>query len=163
MIRRAHPDEAGRLTAIAHEAKRSWGYPESWIEAWRKDLTVDREYLGEHQVFVIAPDAEPVGFYSLEGTGPVLELGHFWVSPDEMGHGIGRVMFEHALEQAAQAGSRELRVDSDPNASGFYERMGAVYCGEIEASMDGVPRTRPQYRFDLTEKAARFGDGAGRS
>lgn len=34
LIRRVLPEEAAQLSRIALAAKRHWGYPERWIEAW---------------------------------------------------------------------------------------------------------------------------------
>ena len=44
-IRRATTDDAATLTAIAHAAKRHWGYPEQWIESWSDQLTLSAAYL----------------------------------------------------------------------------------------------------------------------
>ena len=43
MIRRAVSGDAAGLTAVAHAAKRHWGYPESWIALWERELTVSAE------------------------------------------------------------------------------------------------------------------------
>ena len=43
-IRRALLDEAGTLSLIAVAAKRSWGYPERWMELWIQELEFAPEY-----------------------------------------------------------------------------------------------------------------------
>ena len=149
MIRRARADEAAALTGIAHSAKRHWGYPEAWIEAWREDLTVTAEYVRDQIVFAEVQTDAALGFYALEPNGRTAELAHLWVEPEHLGKNIGSRLFEHALEQAHAAGILELLIDSDPYAAGFYERMGAIQVGSVDAPMDGVERTRPQYQISF--------------
>jgi hypothetical protein len=43
-----------------------------------------------------------------------------------MGHGIGRSLFMHPVERAKSLGFQELEIESDPNAEGFYLRMGVA-------------------------------------
>ena len=38
---------------------------------------------------------------------------------------------------------RVLEIESDPNAQGFYERMGAKKIGEHRGEVDGQPRILP--------------------
>ncbi len=42
-IRRAVPEDAGKLTEIAIAAKRHWDYPERWIQIWIPQLTFKPE------------------------------------------------------------------------------------------------------------------------
>ena len=148
-IRRARLSDAEVLTAIAHGAKRHWGYPEHWIGVWVTELTVTGEYIAACPVYVAECEMEIVGFYALCPSGSRCSLDHLWVRPASMGRGIGRLLFRHAVETARDGGSAELRIDSDPNAAGFYRRMGARWCGVVGAPMDGRHRERPQFSVQL--------------
>ncbi len=148
-IRAAIPGEAQVLTDIAHAAKRHWGYPEPWIARWRDDLTVTPQYIDRHDVYVAEADGALHGFYALTGEADHRELDHLWVHPSALGAGVGRVLYAHAVAVARRGGARTLVIDADPNAAGFYERMGARRTGAVPASMDGVERARPQYTVDL--------------
>jgi len=57
------------------------------------------------------------------------EAVHLFVEPDCVGQGIGRALWQHALAIAAGLGHRTLTVVADPNAAGFYRRMGAEPAG----------------------------------
>jgi hypothetical protein len=46
-----------------------------------------------------------------------------------MGQGIGRSLFDHAALRGQELGFREIEIESDPNAEGFYLRMGARRIG----------------------------------
>jgi GNAT superfamily N-acetyltransferase len=149
IIRRARPDEASLLTEIAHAAKRHWGYPEAWLARWRESLTFEPEFIAESPVYLAERDGVPVGCYALILGIPTAMLEHLWVRPEAMGRGVGRRLFEHAARTAAGSGARWLRLDSDPHAVGFYERLGARRIGEVAADMDGVRRALPRLIFEV--------------
>jgi hypothetical protein len=53
-----------------------------------------------------------------------------------------------AVSRARAGGASALELDADPNAVGFYERMGARQVGETPSSV--VPgRSLPRMRIDL--------------
>jgi GNAT superfamily N-acetyltransferase len=142
-IRRATPGDAETLTGISFAAKRYWGYPERWIAQWKEALTITPDFVRRNEVYAATSDKEIVGFYALTGQGREIELGHLWVSPDHIGTGVGRTLFDHAVRKAASHGAELLSVEADPNAEGFYRRMGARRVGEINYPIDGQKRTLP--------------------
>jgi len=148
MIRRASPDEADTLTKIALDAKRHWGYPEHWIKHWESDLTVSADFIRDHYVYVAEQEGEVRGFYALCVSGKSAELEHMWVTPASIGTGIGKELFLDAMERAATLKVREIEISADPNAAGFYERMGASQIGEDDASIDGQVRKLPRLRIE---------------
>lgn len=150
----AVPADAPALTAIAHAAKRHWGYPEEWIRRWADTLTLTPEYLARHAGFVARVGEEIVGFCALQleprpaGTRALHEAGdaqldHLWVRPEAMGKGIGRALFAHVERYAHQQGTRRLWLESDPHAEGFYRRMGMFVIGRRSAPMEATPRFLP--------------------
>jgi GNAT superfamily N-acetyltransferase len=147
-IRRAKPEDAAILTEIAFAAKRHWGYPERWIQNWKHILTVQAEFIAKHETFIAYADGQSAGFYALaRGPGRIL-LEHFWVVPKAMGHGVGRALFSHAVQQAKAMGFEAIEIESDPNAQAFYERMGARCVGANIAELDGEPRVLPVLIYD---------------
>src|SRR5687767_10199651 len=155
MIRRAAVDEASVLTTIALEAKRYWGYPEHWIKHWESDLTVSPEFIRDNHVYVAEADGEVRGFYALcvsrERTGELAhkaELEHMWVTPAYIGTGIGKELFLDAMERAAALDVRDVELSADPNAAGFYTRMGAKQIGEVDSPIDGQARKLPRLKIE---------------
>ncbi len=142
-IRRAEPGDADALTRISFAAKRYWGYPERWIERWRYALTISPEFIRRNGVYTAVVEGKPAGFYALVVEGREIELEHLWVLPERMGAGIGRALFNDAVGRAAALGAEVLGIESDPNAEGFYRRMGATRVGGISYSIDGQKRTLP--------------------
>jgi GNAT superfamily N-acetyltransferase len=142
-LRAAVADEAQALTKIAHDAKRHWGYPERWINLWQADLTISPDYLANNHVVVAESDGQIVGFYALVDRPDKVELDHMWVSPEHMGTGVGKELFFHAMQHAAGRNISEVEIVSDPNAEGFYSKMGAYRIGEMVSEVDGQPRSLP--------------------
>ena len=143
MIRRSSPEEAATLTTIALEAKRHWGYPEHWIKHWESDLTISSDFIHDNHVYVAEENGQIQGFYALIVTGDKAELDHMWVKPALVGTGIGKELFLDAMERAAALKVIAVEISSDPNAAGFYRRMGARRVGEIVYALDGRERVLP--------------------
>ena len=148
MIRPAATDEASVLTNMALEAKRYWGYPEHWIKHWESDLTISSDFINDNHVYVAEEDGQIQGFYALIVRGNQAELDHMWVRPALIGTGIGKELFLDAMERAAALKVIAVEISSDPNAAGFYRRMGATEIGEIDASFDGVTRKLPRLKIE---------------
>ena len=150
-IRRAHPDEADALTEIAHSAKRHWGYPESWIEHWKNDLTITSEFIADHETFVAVAGGEIVGCCALVVSEAMAEMEHMWIKPEHIGAGVGRALFLHTTERARNLGLPALEISSDPNAEGFYQRMGATRIGDVQSEIEGTPRVLPRMSIALEQ------------
>lgn len=148
-IRRAQPDEAATLTEIAHAAKRLWGYPESWIEHWKDELTITPDFIANNEVYVALAGHEIAGCCALVLRDSQAELEHLWIRPAHMGNGVGRALFQRIVARAAQLNIAGLEISSDPNAEGFYQRMGAKRIGEIQSEIDGHSRALPRMSIDL--------------
>jgi N-acetylglutamate synthase-like GNAT family acetyltransferase len=148
-IRRAKPEEADTLTEISHAAKRHWGYPENWIAHWKPYLTITREFIEENEVFVAIADEKIMGCCAIVVGDSMVELEHMWIKPEHIGAGVGRKLFLHAKARARNLKIPTLEILSDPNAEGFYQRMGARRIGEVRSEIDGEPRVLPRMKIEL--------------
>jgi GNAT superfamily N-acetyltransferase len=149
-IVRAEPDDADALTRIAFAAKSYWGYHERWIEQWQEALTITPRFITDNEVYAAVFDEAMGGFYALVERGREVELEHLWVSPEQIGTGIGRALFEHAVRRAAALGAKTLSIEADPNAEGFYRRMGARRVGENVYEIEGHRRELPLLILDVS-------------
>ena len=147
-IRRAMPEEAAVLTEIAHAAKRHWGYPENWIEHWQGDLTITRDFISNHEVYVAVTDKEIAGCCALVVKDSQAELEHMWIRPQYMGAGYGEALFVHVMQRAATLSAPAVELSADPNAEGFYKHMGATRIGEVRSEIEGQPRVLPRMTVD---------------
>jgi GNAT superfamily N-acetyltransferase len=148
-IRRARPEEAATLSALALRSKAHWGYDAEFLAACRGDLTLSAEDVASSTVYVCDGVDAPVGFYRLllQDDG-VAELDALFVEPAAMGQGVGRSLWQHAVATAATLGCSEMVWQSDPQAVGFYLAMGARRAGESESTVT-PGRMLPLMRFRL--------------
>jgi GNAT superfamily N-acetyltransferase len=146
-IVRAKPEDADALTEIAHAAKRHWGYPEHWIEAWRDILTMRPEFIAANIAYCAVEDGHAVGFYVLTTENDGVHLDHLWIIPAALRRGIGRALFEHAVDQARAAGFDSIKIEADPNAETFYQRMGAQRVGTSVGEVEGEKRELPLMEY----------------
>ncbi|ACY15581.1 GNAT family N-acetyltransferase [Haliangium ochraceum] len=139
-IRAARTDELERLSDIARRAKAHWGYPAAWLALWRDELRYTEASLEQDHVLVAERDdtAIAVGSISIdESDGTLADLEGLWVDPDAIGSGAGRALFERLAAEARALGAHALRIASDPNAEGFYLRMGAARVGTMPSQPEG--------------------------
>jgi len=112
-----------------------------WLERWFVVEPVDREVLSDPEVhilddggrvlFAVDGDDHAIGTVALkhEGDG-VYELTKMAVEPGQRGSGIGRKLMQRALEVFAEAGGRELFLESSRQlapALKLYESVGFVH------------------------------------
>jgi GNAT superfamily N-acetyltransferase len=142
-IERASPEQAEQLSVIAFAAKAYWGYPERWMELWRPQLTFNSDYIEANETWVAYSEQGPIGFYTLQDKDGNAWVEDLWVLPEWIGKGIGRQLFSHAAALARQLGYKRLQLVADPNAAGFYEKMGMYKIGERYSEVDGQPRILP--------------------
>jgi N-acetylglutamate synthase-like GNAT family acetyltransferase len=136
-IRKARASDIAKLTRIAHAAKRHWGYPERLIRLWKDDLTVTPEAVENDPIYCAIRGRKIAGFYALSCNGKTCEIEQMWVDPPCIGTGVGRRLFAHLLRRLRLMKVTRLRIASDPNAEGFYLRMGARRIGRVASQPSG--------------------------
>jgi ribosomal protein S18 acetylase RimI-like enzyme len=148
-IRRAIPADADSLTLIAISAKRHWNYPERWIEIWIPELAFTPDYCEENESWVSIDGNKSLAFYTLKDNDGIAWLENLWVLPEYIGRGVGKELFLHAIDLAGRRGYKTLQLDADPNAIGFYEKMGMKKVGERHSEVDGQARILPIMEIEL--------------
>lgn len=142
-FRQAVPEDAKILSDIAYSAKAHWGYPDHWMEIWKPQFDFPPSYFENTESWVAEIDGEPIAFYTIEEKNNKAWIENFWVHPEHMGKGVGKQLFMDAITRSRQKGHLILRLESDPNAQGFYEHMGMYKVGESSYPIEGQPRTLP--------------------
>lgn len=146
----AIPSAADALTQIALAAKSHWGYPSHWMAQWQSVLTVTPASITAHETYVARAGEHIVAFCALRRNGDILRLEDLFVLPGRMGRGVGGSLFRCSRRRAHEMGFAFVEIESDPNAAGFYERMGAERIGTDTTILDGQPRELPVFRCCTT-------------
>ena len=123
------------------------------MESWRDVLTVKPEFFVSHETYAAVVDGQTVGFYALDRKDGRLDLLHMWVLPDWMGRGVGRSLFYHAVERTKALGFRKLEIESDPNAEGFYQRLGARRVGISIHTVEQQQRELPVLIYEIDHES----------
>jgi GNAT superfamily N-acetyltransferase len=77
------------------------------------------------EVVVAEIDGDPVGWAEvLPPHAGVSVLEHLWVEHGSMRAGIGSGLFRHESERARAQGAHVMEWEAEPNALGFYAKMG---------------------------------------
>ncbi len=152
VIRPARVEEAAALTELSLRSKAVWGYDASFLARCRLAMQVKAAAIERQPHFVAeAAGAAPgriLGFYGFEPEAEGVGLDYLFVEPDVIGRGVGTALWRHAVETARALGHSALIVVADPNAEGFYRRMGARPIGAQGSDLERG-RLLPVLRFPL--------------
>ncbi|HET8893148.1 MAG TPA: GNAT family N-acetyltransferase [Gaiellaceae bacterium] len=115
-----------RLREIAFAAKAHWGYDEQRVRDWADSIDFD-----DGRIVLVEGD---VAWASVIPQGDVCVLEDLWVDPTAMGRGVGTKLFQRAAEHARMLGARRMEWEAEPNAVGFYEKLGGRHLRDSEPS-----------------------------
>ena len=137
-IAQADAKDAERLSQIAFAAKSYWNYPEEYLKLWKEELTITSAYIRKNTVLkAVNEQGKILGFGSIAFSAALdaYEIGHLWVNPKYIGTGVGHRVLNSLIQYAQKIGIKRLYSVSDPNAQGFYEKMGFVKTGSHSFQM----------------------------
>ena len=110
-----------RLRELTFESKAHWGYDRDFVRGWAEGLSFETD----RERWVAELDGEIVAWAALAlPVAGIAVLDDLWVDPTAIGRGVGSCLFGHAAERARELGAERLEWGAEPNAVGFYERVG---------------------------------------
>ncbi|EOP09047.1 MULTISPECIES: GNAT family N-acetyltransferase [Bacillus] len=145
-IRKAVLREANELSELALHSKATWNYSEEFILACKEDLTITEEYIKNNFVYVLENDNTKIGFFSFLRNDKALDF--LYIHPRYKGKGYGKILWEYVIEKANELGLKSFTIDSDPNAKGYYLKMGAKLIGETPSTVL-KDRLLPLLQYDV--------------
>ncbi|AJG61307.1 GNAT family N-acetyltransferase [Bacillus cereus] len=145
-IRNALLSEANELSELALHSKATWNYSQAFILACKEDLTITDEYIKNNFVYVLENDNTMIGFFSFLRNENALDF--LYIHPRYKGKGYGKILWEYVIQQANELGIKSFTIDSDPNAKGFYLKMGAKLIGETPSTVF-EDRLLPLLKYDV--------------
>lgn len=93
------------------------------------------EFADGHYPLLFCLDDRPVGTIRVDIDAPVAWFRLVAIAESEQGRGAGRQMLELAGEFARSHGCEMVRCNVDPDAVGFYEKLGFTSTGESAISL----------------------------
>jgi GNAT superfamily N-acetyltransferase len=152
-IRPARQHEGERLREIAIAAKSHWGYDLNRVREWAGVGDFSADGLRKKEVYVAEAEGRAIAWAALIPRGELIWLDDLWVEPEWIGKGVGSLLFRHAVERAIWLGGKQLEWEAEPNAVGFYEKLGGRYLLDSEPSLWG--RVIPVMGVDLADSPDR--------
>ena len=146
LIRRGRAEEGVRLKEIAIASKSHWGYEPERVRAWAEQGDFSPHALRKLVLFVAEAHGRAVAWASVELRGETAWLADLWVEPDWIGKGIGARLFGEAAAEARRLGAKGMEWEAEPNAHGFYAKMGGR---QVRESTGDWGRTLAVMRVEL--------------
>ncbi len=108
-----------------------WGYSPKQIEGAVEALEITEEFLGKSICYVAELNDLIKGFFCIE-PNQIGELSEakFYIEPDSMRLGLGTILWNKVIYELKNEEVKYFKFLIDPNAQGFYEKLGAVKVAE---------------------------------
>jgi ribosomal protein S18 acetylase RimI-like enzyme len=141
-IRDARPDEALALESLHRRASEVWEEYRAQLAAHPDAIAPPHQAIAEGRVRVaVDASGHRLGFsVVLPVEAGRCELDDLFVEPEWMGRGVGRALVDDLSARAAAAGASHVDVVANPNALGFYSRLGFQITGQTSTRFGSAPR-----------------------
>ncbi|MBV9269755.1 MAG: GNAT family N-acetyltransferase [Candidatus Eremiobacteraeota bacterium] len=129
-------------------SKAAWGYDAEFMERVRPDMQVTEDDLRESETVIAECDGIMAGFTRIVTKERDAFMHDLFIEPKFFRTGIGRVLFDAAVDIARAGGANRLALHADPNAEVFYQRMGMRTISHVKSAA-GPNRFLPVMVLDL--------------
>lgn|SRR3990167_9608017 len=129
-IRDAAIDNLNQINNILRLSKAYWGYDTAFMERFMGGFGITHAYIAQHIVKLFYANDDLAGFFNFGfNVDGLFELDNFFLHPDYIGKGMGRLLWHACCQEAKKQGKNEFIIWSDPNAEKFYVKMGCEKIG----------------------------------
>lgn len=157
MIIKANENMHKKLTEISLLSKKIWNYSDEEMEIFKNELTITKDYIRKNPTYCLINNNEIMGYYSMviecddRYAGEIfiekgLWIEHMFINPKHIGNGYGSLLFKN-IEEIYKISFKEVKVFSDPNAVGFYKKLGFKILRMSKSSIKG--REIPVLKYKL--------------
>jgi ribosomal protein S18 acetylase RimI-like enzyme len=124
------------LTEITKKSKAHWGYSEEQIEKWSPFLTISEEYIQTNSVYKLTQDNHIIGYYSyFNNEDNSITLDNLFITPKFIRIGLGKLLMDDFINRMKNTICKKIILHADPNAEGFYQKLGFQKTGEFQTSI----------------------------
>lgn len=132
-IRLAAAPENQLLADIAFKSEAHWGYETDYMERFRAIYKVTEDFIKYNPTYVIEEYDGIIGFYGLSRNYKEISLEYFFIEPQSIGKGYGKLLWNHLVDTCKYLGIEQFSIVTSPQAKDFYLKLGAESLGEVES------------------------------
>ncbi len=142
-IRLARSAERHALEELQRRASLHGGRYREQLLSHPEVIQIPAPHLEQGLVRVAEQGTRVVGFAALlAAVDGACELDGIFVEPELMGSGVGRALVDDAVAVARARGAARIDVVANPEAVGFYRRLGFTDEGEVATRFGSARRMR---------------------
>ncbi len=128
----ASPKDTKLLASLEIRSESYWGYDSDFMDRFKKIYLITEEFILNNPTYILKDDEKIIGFYGLLLYDEV-SLEYLFIEPMYIGKGYGKMLWNHALEECKKLGIKEFTIITSPDARGFYLRLGATICNQVDS------------------------------
>jgi streptomycin 6-kinase len=135
-IRDEKLSDLNNINDLLKKSKASWGYDDHFMDEFMRNFSTTSESIQKNVIKLFFNKNQLISFYAFsinKNDDIQLYLDDFFVHPDYIGQGIGKIMWNHCLDTVTSIGQTEFWLWADPNAAGFYKKCGCIQTGIKES------------------------------
>ncbi|KTC68222.1 putative acetyltransferase [Legionella birminghamensis] len=130
------------VNELMRNSKKYWDYDEEFMKKYMDIFQITNHYLRTSDTWLLYENKNLIGFFGLSmNSDNLLELGYFFIAPNYIGKGFGRILWEHVIATVKNLNKSEFILWSDPGAEGFYKKMGCIKIGSKKSPI--MPNRNP--------------------
>ena len=148
VIRAPDVEELPALSELCMRSKAVWGYDADFMAACLKELTFVPGDLVSSRIAVAARGESVLGVAQVRMVGRDADLQKLFVEPSALRGGVGKALFDWAIDAAREMGASRMIIEADPGAAPFYRSLGARDVG-FAPSGSIAGRMLPKLTLDL--------------
>lgn len=127
-------EDLPKINQFIRQSKAVWDYCEAFLDAFMEKYSVKSSFLEQEEVILFEQNGQLVGLYAFKiNERYAAELDLFFINANHIRQGLGKQIWQHAINYAAARGWHEFELVADPNAEGFYQKMGAKNLRNFES------------------------------
>ena len=97
------------INELMHNSKKYWGYDEDFMNKFMGIFQLTTNYLETNHTWLLYENQNLIAFYSLSMTPDnQLELDNFFIAPDYIGKGFGKILWSHVIDTVKYLNKNEL-------------------------------------------------------
>jgi N-acetylglutamate synthase-like GNAT family acetyltransferase len=136
------------LTELAIRSEAYWGYDDSFMDIFKSIYKVSEESIINNPTYIMEEEEEIIGFYGILIEESQRSLEYFFIEPEFIGKGYGKLLWQHVIKSCDTLNIKEFIIVTSPQAQAFYTKLGAKLQGEVE-SLVAKGRMIPQLIYSM--------------